>query len=265
MNYDFEENKWNQWLAGVIDGDGYLAIQKNNVAICEITMPLSDEFLLTQIKKKLGGHIRPRSGAKALRYRLSHKSGIIELIHRINGSIRNTIRIPQFKKLCKKFNISFDPAPILKIENGYMAGFFDADGTIYLSVRKASPINATQGGVFGKINRLYFSKGGNQVRISISNKYESNVTFLLNTFGFGKIYKKSYKNKSWYSWEVTNPMNILMFCDYLKKYPARSEKRKRLFLIERYFELKKIKAHLAPPGNQQNNAWLKFCKKWYLG
>ena len=56
-----------------------------------------------------------------------------------------------------------------------------------------------------------------------------------------------------------------MFCDYLKRYPAQSEKRKRLFLIARYFELKQMKAHLASPGNIQNKAWLKFCKKWYLG
>ena len=128
MNYDFEEKKWNQWLAGVIDGDGYLAIQKNKVAICEITMPLSDEFLLAQIKQKLGGHIRPRSGAKAVRYRLAHKAGLIELIHRINGSIRNSIRIPQLQKLCENFDIAFEPASKLTIQNGYMAGFFDADG-----------------------------------------------------------------------------------------------------------------------------------------
>ena len=265
MNFNFEEKKWNQWLAGVIDGDGYLAIQKNKVAICEITMPLSDEFLLAQIKQKLGGKIRSRSGAKAVRYRLAHKSGIIELIHRINGSIRNTSRVPQFQKLCEKFDILFEPASKFQIQNGYMAGFFDADGTLYIHVTRVSPIHATQKGVFGKINRLYLSQGQNQLRISISNKYESNVAFLADVFKFGKIYKKNHKNKSHYSWEVTNPMDILLFCDYLKKYPARSEKRKRVFLIERYFELKQMKAHLASPGNEQNKAWLKFCKKWYLG
>lgn len=265
MTYDFKEKKWNQWLAGVIDGDGYLALQKNKVAICEITMPLSDELLLAQIKQKLGGKIRLRSGAKSVRYRLVHKSGIIELIHRINGSIRNTIRISQFQQLCKKFNISFQPASELKIQNGYMAGFFDADGTVYLNVTKVSPITATQKGVFGKINRLYLSQGNHQLRIAVRNKYESNVMLFADVFGFGKISKKNHKNKSWYSWEITNPMNILMFCDYLKRFPARSDKRKRLFLIARYFELKQMKAHLAAPGNLQDKAWLKFCKKWYLG
>lgn len=265
MDYNVEEKKWNQWLAGVIDGDGYLAIQKNNVAICEITMPLSDEFLLIQIKQKLGGKISVRSGIKAVRYRLCHNEGIIELIHRINGSIRNSIRIPQFQKLCEKFDICFKFAPALTIHNGYMAGFFDADGTVYLNVTKVCTIPATQKGVLGKINRLYLSKSHNQVRIGISNKYESNLAFFRNAFGFGNIYKKNHKNKNWYSWEVTNPMDVLLFCDYLKKYPARSEKRKRIFLVERYFELKRIKAPLAPAGNEQNKVWLNFCKKWYLG
>lgn len=35
-----------QWLAGVIDGDGYNAIPtSNNVAVCEITMPLFESLL----------------------------------------------------------------------------------------------------------------------------------------------------------------------------------------------------------------------------
>lgn len=63
--FNATEIAWNQWLAGIIDGDGYLAIQtSNNVAVCEITMPLEDEALLFQIKQKLGGSIKPRSGAK---------------------------------------------------------------------------------------------------------------------------------------------------------------------------------------------------------
>lgn len=70
-NYDTEELKWNQWLAGVIDGDGYLAIQKNKVAVLEINMPLDDEDLLTQIKNKLGGYIQLRSQSLSMRYKLS--------------------------------------------------------------------------------------------------------------------------------------------------------------------------------------------------
>lgn len=265
MIYSNIENKWNQWLAGVIDGDGYLGIQKNNVAVCEITMPLDDEHLLAQIKQKLGGNIRLRAGVKALRYRLGHKAGMVELIKRINGSIRNSQRVPQFKKLCDKFEISFIPAGLLTCESNYTAGFFDADGTIYLNTTKNSSEYAIQKGIYGKINRLFYSRGANQLCVSISNKYITNVYIFYQAFKLGRIRKLTQRNKTWYCWELTTPSDILSFCNYLVEGPSRSNKKKRIFLIQRYFELKQMKAHLAPENTHLNKVWLLFCQKWYLG
>lgn len=262
-----KEKKWNQWLAGVIDGDGYLAIQKNNVAICEITMPLQDEYLLLQIKQRLGGNVRLRSGAKALRYRLAHKIGIKELLCRINGNIRNSIRILQFQKLCVNFNILFLPAAPLTTENAYTAGFFDADGTIYLSAT-SSKLNlqySTQSGILGKINRLFYSRGSNQLLISISNKYRENVEIFKGAFKLGTIREIQHKDHVWYSWDLSTPQDILVFLDYSKRYSLKSYKSKRFYLVERYFELKQVGAHLAPEGTQLNRAWFLFCQKWYLG
>lgn len=266
MNYSKSEIHWNQWLAGVIDGDGYLAIQKNNIAVCEITMPLTDEYLLTQIKQKLGGKIYPRSGAKAVRYRLMHKDGILELIQRINGFILNSKRVPQLQKLCFKFDIPFIPAKPITKNTAYIAGFFDADGTIYMSVGpKYCRQYATQKGILGKINRLYASRGANQLRICISNKLFPNLIIFKESLQLGQIREVKHKSKSWYVWEITTEHEILMFLDYIRKYPLRSNKMKRFFLIERYLELKKIQAHLAPPETELNKAWFLFCKKWYLG
>jgi len=53
------------------------------------------------------GSMKPRSNAKAVCYRLCYQSGIKNLLHRINGSIRNTGRVMQYKKLCEKFNIDY--------------------------------------------------------------------------------------------------------------------------------------------------------------
>ena len=266
MNDSKIDIQWNQWLAGLIDGDGYLAIQKNNVAVCEITMPLTDEYLLMQIKQKLGGKIYPRSGAKAVRYRLMHKDGIRNLLNRINGFIRNSQRVPQFQTLCAKFEISFIPANPLSLNTGYIAGFFDADGTIYISVnaRFCGPYS-TQQGTLGKIHRLYYSRGGNQICIAISNKFLSNIQFFQDTLQIGSIRKIEHKKKSWYVWEVKTPEDILAFLDYVQKFPLRSTKKQRFQLIEKYLQLKHMKAHLAPPETQLNKAWFSFCQKWYLG
>ena len=266
MNEFNQEQQWNQWLAGVIDGDGYLAIQKKGVAVCEITMPLTDEYLLAQIKQKIGGKIYLRSGAKAVRYRLMHKAGIKELICRINGMIRNSQRIPQLQALCQKFEIPFKPANSLDSQSAYTAGFFDADGTIYMAVgTRFCPEYATQKGILGKINRLYYSRGANQVQISISNKYLANIEIFQTAFRFGTIRKIKQRKKEWYVWEINTQHEILLFLDYVRRNPLRSTKLKRFFLLERYFELKHMQAHLAPLETEQNRAWFRFSQKWYLG
>ena len=47
--------KFNEWLAGLICGDGSLLVSKAGYPSCEITMGLEDEHALLQIKQKLGG------------------------------------------------------------------------------------------------------------------------------------------------------------------------------------------------------------------
>jgi len=61
------ENYFNQWLAGLIDGDGSLQVSKKGFTSCEITVALHDEHMLRVIQNKLGGSIKPRSGVRAIR------------------------------------------------------------------------------------------------------------------------------------------------------------------------------------------------------
>jgi len=89
---------WNQWLAGLIDGDGCLLFDKQGYTSCEIIMGIRDEHALNQIKQKLGGSLKLRSGSNSIRYRLHHKEGIIHLIDRINGNIRHSTRKIQLQK-----------------------------------------------------------------------------------------------------------------------------------------------------------------------
>ncbi len=260
--YQTTETSWNQWLAGVIDGDGYLSIQtSNNVAVCEITMPLEDEALLFKIKQKLGGSIKSRSGAKAVRYRLCHQNGMVDLLHRINGSIRNSLRIVQFKRLCEKFSIDYLQPGLLTLENGYIAGFFDADGTILISVDKTSQPDSILPGTHGKITRLTNSRGFHQLRIEIANKYAEDLIFFQTAFGSGSIRAVTVRKK--HQTHIYRISDIDAFIYYVSKYPLHSVKMKRVFALKSYFELKRIKAHLADKPSIKNKAWATFCKKWY--
>ena len=75
-------------------------------------MDLRDEHCLHIIKQQFGGSVKLRSRAKAVRYRLHNKLGILTLINAINGLIRNPIRLNQLEKICDIYNIDLiKPSP----------------------------------------------------------------------------------------------------------------------------------------------------------
>ena len=123
-----------EWLAGLIDGDGSLQVSKKGYTSLEITMGLEDLPCLRYVQNKLGGSIKMRSGAKAYRYRLHNKQGMVTLIHCINGYIRHTSRLQQLHRVCQQLSISVIYPNILDKDSSWFAGFFDADGTMTLSM-----------------------------------------------------------------------------------------------------------------------------------
>ena len=54
------EIHFSYWLAGLIDGDGYLGVCKKNYVCCEITVGDKQLNLLSLVKKNLGGTIKKR-------------------------------------------------------------------------------------------------------------------------------------------------------------------------------------------------------------
>jgi len=63
---------------------------------------------------------------------LRYKKGLIDLINRVNGLIRNPARLLQMNKLCVKYGIELKEYLPLTFNNGWFAGFLDSDGSIYL-------------------------------------------------------------------------------------------------------------------------------------
>jgi len=161
--------KFNEWLAGLIDGDGYFILTKKGYVSCEITMDLRDGSILYLVQEKYGGSITRVSKANALKYKLWTKNGLINLINGINGLVRNPVRLLQLNKLCQKYNISLKQPMPLTFNNGWLSGFIDSDGSIYLN-----------------------EKSG-QVFISITQKNKDMLDPLVNLFG-GKIYSLSSNN-----------------------------------------------------------------------
>ena len=229
--------KWNQWLAGLIDGNGCFHITKKGYASLEITMDIRDEHALYKIKNIYGGSVKLVTGKRALRYCLRHKEGFLALVKDVNGEIRNSVRLMQLNKICLKYNIALIYPEKLTYENGWLSGFFDADGTITLN------------------------KCNGQLAIALTQKTSEVLQPLIDIYG-GSIYIDKTNNS--FKWYTSNKESILNLVEYFKNFPSRSLKKNRLHLIPRCYELKNIGAHIALQESDPLlfKSWIYFLEKW---
>lgn len=225
-----------EWLAGLIDGDGCFQLTKKGYASLEIIMDIRDEHALQIIKNIYGGSIKLRSGANALRYRLHHKSGLLNLINDVNGLIRNSNRLVQLKKICDKYQINFIFPEELNYENGWFSGLFDSDGTVTIN------------------------KTNTQLSLSVSQKTSELLLPLVKLYG-GYIYIDNGNNKS-FKWYIYKKEEVLNLIEYFKKYPSLSFLKYRLHLIPKFYELYDLGAHIAPQDSLLFKSWLIFTEKW---
>ena len=232
-----KDKKWNQWLAGLIDGDGSFYLTKKGYASLEITMDIRDEHALQIIKNVYGGSIKLVSGAKALRYCLRHKEGFLALVNDINGEIRNSYRLMQLNKICLKYEIALIYSEKLTYNNGWLSGFFDADGSVTL--------NSNNG----------------QLAITLTQKTSEILQPLLDIYG-GSIYIDRTSNN--FKWYISDKKGIINLISYFKEYSPRSLKKNRLHLIPRCYELKEIGAHKALEETHPllAKSWVIFKDKW---
>lgn len=71
-----------------------------------------------------------RAGSKAIRYRLHHKSGLINLIHDVNGYINHPVRYHQLSRLCRHYDILLKDQVSITKNSNWFSGLFDSDGSI---------------------------------------------------------------------------------------------------------------------------------------
>jgi hypothetical protein len=233
----FQDTRWQQWFAGLVDGDGCLLLSPKGYGRLEITLGIYDLYALEQIKLRLGGSIKLRSKAKAYRYHLHHKTGMLNALVLLNGHIRNTVGLNQLKKLCAHYDVPFVQPYKLSLDDAWFSGFFDAAGTI----------------------SFCFKKGWPQLVLSVSNKKSIDCTFFQRQFG-GRIRLDSRYNT--HKWELFKKADILSFYDYLKLYPLKGWKHKRVRLIPTFFQLRSLRAYKYDAFELERNRWELMEKQW---
>lgn len=229
--------KFNQWLAGLIDGSGSFYINKKTYLSCEIILNTLDLKTLKQIQNKFGGSIKFRSGNNSVRWRLLNKTQMFKLINSVNGNIRNNKRLIQFHQVADLLNIKVKSTLILNLNNAWFMGFFDSSGSISYLIVNNKP----------------------QLFISVSNQYSNNILdFKL--FGGNILFDKSGNGK--FLWLIKYKSDIFNFLDYNKSNPSKTIKFNKLLLINEYYKLKDIKAYNI--DSDFFKSWLSFINKWNL-
>jgi len=128
-----------------------------------VVMEPRDIACLYKLKQRYGGSVKATSHAKAIRFRLHHKAGILQVINDINGLIQNPVRLIQFRKICTIYNVEVLPSVELKYDSAYLSGLFDTDGSVY------------------------FNKESMQVFITVSQKGRDLLDILVPVYG-GSVY-----------------------------------------------------------------------------
>ena len=228
------DQDFNEWLAGLIDGDGHFTLSKSGSARLYIVMDIRDKGALYEILHKFGGSIRPIAGAKALRYNLSNKKGLIKLIEAVNGNIRNPTRLLQMNKLCNKYNIKLKYPNPLTFNNGWFSGFLDSDGSIYLN------------------------EASGQIFLSVTQKNIYLLEPLINIYG-GRVDPSNDRGEA-FKYIIYRKEEIFNMIDnYFNKYPLRTLKSNRLKLIKEFYI---VSTYKNTNDVLKLNEWVTFKDKW---
>jgi len=234
--YSFEkDDKLNEWIGGIIDGDGCFLMSKKGYPSIEITMQTRDVNCLYLIQEKYGGSVKIIRNKNYFRYRLHNRQGLLNLIRGINGLIRNPIRLLQLSKVCEKYNVSIIQPKPLNYYNGWLSGFFDTDGSVYLNVLSC------------------------QIFVTVAQKNKLLLEPLTDLYG-GTIYLS--KGKEHFKWILYRKKEVLDILNYFKLYPPKSGKNERIKLISECYELLNKGAHRALEDSILGKKWKEFFKKW---
>ena len=205
------------YLAGLIEGDGYITITNKDSVILGITFNLKDKPLAEKLLRILGGGFIVKRKTNSVELRFSHKQTLCQIIELINGKFR-TPKIDQLFKLidwlnnkysCNIRKLPLDDSPLSK--NSWLTGFIEADGGFYIRFPNQiiCKFNLEQRMIYPKTNENYNS---------ILNK----ICLALNV----KLHIRERINKknSYYIIRLENHNAIKLLIGYLDIYPLLSSK-----------------------------------------
>jgi hypothetical protein len=229
--------KIRQWIAGLTDGDGNFHISQKGYVEYNVVMEPRDIACLYKLKQRYGGSVKAFSNTNAVRFRLHHKQGILQVINDLNGLINNPVRLAQFSKVCALYNVEVLPPVELKYLDGYLSGLFDSDGSVY------------------------YNKSSMQVFITVSQKDRYILDLIASVYG-GKVYSENAK-KTAFKWTVSKKADVIDLIDnYFHWNNCVSAKNKKFGMVKEFYRLSKLGALKADPDSVLGKSFATFVERW---
>ena len=237
------------YLAGLFEGDGHIVLSKsiivnskvkNTSPSIAITFVNKDLPLINKLLEKFGGRLRFKNKENAIVWIISSHKELINMINILNGYLK-TPKIIKFNELIvwlnEKYNYNItihSPDTSNLNENGWLAGFIDADGGFKvrfyekLICEKTSKVLRK-----GRIEvrfALEQRKNLNVDSIDVDNKiysYEAIMLLIYSFFGLSTDLRQSTHNvdKTYFIVEVTSLTKLNILIQYFKSYPLLTAKR----------------------------------------
>jgi hypothetical protein len=213
-----QELKLSHYLAGLLEGDGYITITKINRVILGITFNLKDKPLAEKLLSSLGKGSIVQRKSSSIELRFSSKKTLCEIIQRINGKFR-TPKIEQLYKLIdwmnKNHSMNIEKLPLNEspiLNDSWLTGFIDADGHFYIRNSLKQIICK-----FSLEQRMIYPKTGENYNL-VLNKIclALNVKLSIRT-------RENLKN-SYLGIRVENQNSIKLLIEYLDMFPLKSSK-----------------------------------------
>jgi LAGLIDADG endonuclease len=239
------------YLAGLFEGDGHIILSKSirkDMAPVKTTSPSiaitfvnKDLPLINKLIEKFGGRLRFKNKENAIVWIISSHKELVNMINLLNGYLR-TPKIIKFNELIvwlnDKFNyniITHSPDTSDLNENGWLAGFIDADGGFKVRYSEKLICENTskvlrKGRIevrFALEQRKKINGDSIDVEYNKNYSYEAIMLKIYSFFGISTNLRLSTHNvdKTYFIVEVTSLTKLNILIQYLKTYPLLTAKR----------------------------------------
>lgn len=255
------------YLAGLFEGDGHVILSKVVNSKGKISYPYiaitfvnKDLPLINKLVEICGGRLRFKNKENAIVWIINSHKELINIIKLMNGYLR-TPKISKFNELISWLNDRnyytipmYSPDNSDLSQNGWLAGFIDADGGV--------KVRFTEKRIDERTNKV-LTKGRIEVRfvleqrqnlnlpyINQDNSYKPIMLKIQSFFGILTDLRTSKHNtdKNYWIIEVTSLIKLNLLIQYLSDYPLLTAKRNDFEDWLKVYQLIKDQKHLAEDG-----------------